>query len=81
MAGGVPTAKLFASDGVKPPRREAESSFSFVQISDSHIGFNKAANQDVSGTLKLAIARINSPSRDAGLASAYGRRQPGIKTG
>src|SRR5256885_859595 len=34
--------------------------FSFVQISDSHIGFNKAANQDVTGTLKLAIDKINA---------------------
>ena len=38
------------------------SGFSFVQISDSHIGFNKAANQDVSGTLKLAIGKINDLS-------------------
>jgi 3',5'-cyclic AMP phosphodiesterase CpdA len=35
------------------------SGFSFVQISDSHIGFNKAANQDVTGTLKLALNKIN----------------------
>jgi Icc protein len=35
-------------------------SFNFVQISDSHIGFNKEANNDVAGTLKEAIARINS---------------------
>ena len=39
--------------------RRAER-FSFVQISDSHIGFNKAANQDVTGTLKLAIDKINA---------------------
>jgi len=41
----------------------AESSvkdFSFVQISDSHIGFNKPANPDVAGTLKQAIAKINA---------------------
>jgi len=31
----------------------------FVQISDSHIGFNKAANPDVLGTLRAAIDRIN----------------------
>ena len=37
----------------------AGSGFSFVQISDSHIGFNKAANQDVTGTLKLALDKIN----------------------
>lgn len=34
--------------------------FSFVQISDSHIGFSKDANKDVVGTLKEAIARINA---------------------
>jgi 3',5'-cyclic AMP phosphodiesterase CpdA len=30
-----------------------------VQISDSHIGFNKGANPDVTGTLKKAIDKIN----------------------
>lgn len=35
------------------------SDFSFVQISDSHIGFNKPANPDVTGTLQAAIAKIN----------------------
>jgi 3',5'-cyclic-AMP phosphodiesterase len=33
---------------------------SFVQISDSHIGFNKPANPDVVGTLQAAIAKINA---------------------
>ena len=37
-----------------------KSDFSFVQISDSHIGFNKAANTDVVGTLQAAISRINA---------------------
>ena len=37
-----------------------KSDFSFVQISDSHIGFNKAANPDVVGTLQAAIAKINA---------------------
>jgi 3',5'-cyclic-AMP phosphodiesterase len=38
-----------------------KSSFNFVQISDSHIGFNKEViNKDVVGTLKQAIARINA---------------------
>jgi Icc protein len=32
---------------------------SFVQISDSHMGFNKPANPDVAGTLKAAIDKIN----------------------
>ena len=36
---------------------------SFVQISDSHMGFNKPANPDVAGTLKAAMDKINALSR------------------
>ena len=32
----------------------------FAQISDSHMGFNKAANPDVVATLQAAIAKINA---------------------
>ena len=32
----------------------------FVQISDSHIGFDKPANTDVTATLRAAIAKINA---------------------
>src|SRR5438309_5449256 len=35
---------------------------SFVQISDSHMGFNKPANTDVTGTLKAAVDKINGLS-------------------
>jgi 3',5'-cyclic-AMP phosphodiesterase len=38
----------------------AAGDFTFVQISDSHIGFNKEANPDVVGTLKLAVAKIKA---------------------
>jgi 3',5'-cyclic AMP phosphodiesterase CpdA len=34
----------------------------FVQISDTHIGFNKEANPDVGATLQLAIERVNDIS-------------------
>jgi Icc protein len=37
-----------------------KSDFSFIQISDSHIGFNKAANPDVVSTLQAAISKINA---------------------
>ncbi len=33
--------------------------FSFIQISDSHIGFAKEANPDVTATLQVAVDRIN----------------------
>jgi len=34
--------------------------FRFVQISDTHIGFNKEANPDVTATLRAAIAKIKA---------------------
>jgi 3',5'-cyclic AMP phosphodiesterase CpdA len=39
---------------------EYKGELSFVQISDSHMGFDKAANPDVVGTLKAAIDKINA---------------------
>ena len=36
------------------------ATFSFVQISDSHIGFHKAPNPDVVGTLRRSLAMINA---------------------
>jgi 3',5'-cyclic-AMP phosphodiesterase len=60
IAGGIPTAKLFAATASPAQQAHAAQGFSFVQISDSHIGFNKPANQDVTATLKLAIDKINA---------------------
>jgi 3',5'-cyclic-AMP phosphodiesterase len=62
FAGGVPRSRLLAQV-VKNGSAATHSSvgdFSFVQISDSHIGFNKGANPDVTGTLQRAIERINA---------------------
>ena len=55
VAGGLPTARLFGQDTRK-------GTFSFVQISDSHIGFAKPPNTDVVGTLKAVVGRINALS-------------------
>src|ERR1700747_174336 len=33
---------------------------SFVQISDSHMGFNKPANPDVAATLQVALDRVKA---------------------
>ncbi len=56
MAGGVPASRLLAQN-----QAEADAgSFSFVQISDSHIGFSKPANTDVTATLKTAIDKVNA---------------------
>jgi Icc protein len=56
FAGGVPVSRVFGQrmHGLK------QSDFSFVQISDSHIGFNKAANADVTATLQAALDKIEA---------------------
>ena len=56
FAGGVPVSQLFGATTHRPD----QSSFSFVQISDSHIGFDKPANVDVTATLQAAIDKINA---------------------
>jgi len=57
MTGGVMASKMLGRAGAA---EIAAGDFSFVQISDSHIGFSKEANKDVIGTLKQAIAKINA---------------------
>jgi plastocyanin len=37
-----------------------DSTLRFVQISDSHIGFDKPANSDVTSTLRAAVAKIKA---------------------
>jgi 3',5'-cyclic-AMP phosphodiesterase len=61
LVAGVPTSKLLADTASSTPgKKKTVADFSFVQISDSHIGFNKAANQNVTGTLQKAIDKINA---------------------
>lgn len=63
MQGGVLKSYCFS----KLPKSGGTPTgeLSFVQISDSHMGFNKAANPDVVGTLNAAVGKIkalgNSP--------------------
>ena len=59
LQGGV--LKSFAlSDVLQQKIGKIKGDISFVQISDSHIGFNKAANPDVTATLREAIAKVNA---------------------
>lgn len=61
MQGGVLRAQALTPQGAGG----ADASFAFVQISDSHIGFHKAPNMDVAGTLRaslqMAKAQKNPP--------------------
>ena len=57
MSGGV-----MKSYGLGAPSaiQHAKGELAFVQISDSHMGFNKPANPDVAATLKIAVDKINA---------------------
>jgi len=53
---GVLQSQVFGAD----PASLATADFTFAQVSDSHIGFNKGVYTDVVGTLQLAVSRINA---------------------
>jgi 3',5'-cyclic-AMP phosphodiesterase len=59
FSGGIARAAMLETAAASAP-----SDFSFAQISDSHIGFNKAANGDVIGTLQTAVDKINKLDRE-----------------
>jgi 3',5'-cyclic AMP phosphodiesterase CpdA len=62
IQGGM--LKSFAlSEVANMDQSKMKGDLSFVQISDSHIGFDKAANPDVTATLREAIAKINGLSQ------------------
>ena len=58
LGGGVPFTAGFTEPANAAPA--TSGAFTFVQISDSHIGFSKPANPDSLGTLREAIAKIKA---------------------
>jgi Icc protein len=62
LSSGVLTSRVLGQVGTDLPVSPVSGSntLHFVQISDSHIGFSKPANPDVSGTFRETIARINA---------------------
>src|ERR1700724_2214844 len=59
LSGGVPKSSQLLGIGTAQAAEKAVTGFSFLQISDSHVGFSKAANPDALGTLKEAIGKVN----------------------
>src|SRR5712691_1483082 len=57
LSGGVLSSRDLAEAAETP---SVGGDFSFVQISDTHIGFNGEANKNVLGSLQQAIDRINA---------------------
>jgi len=63
MQGGVLKSYSLSRLG-ELSEKQAKGELCFVQISDSHMGFNKPANPDVVATLKAAVDKINAlPSK------------------
>ena len=60
ISGGVLVSKTLAEVAKAGSSLPKATDLSFLQISDSHIGFNKAANKDVTETFKIALDRINA---------------------
>ncbi len=64
LGGGIEASMTLDQALAAAPRHGAKTAplqpFSFVQISDTHIGFKKAANPDVIGTLKETIAKVRA---------------------
>jgi 3',5'-cyclic AMP phosphodiesterase CpdA len=56
LSGGVPKSVGLLDDAFAA----MPSGFTFLQISDSHIGFNKPANPDALGTLREAIGKVKA---------------------
>jgi 3',5'-cyclic AMP phosphodiesterase CpdA len=66
MSGGVPRAFALDDAGAQLAGSSMANSFHFLQISDTHIGFNKEANPEPLKTLQVAIDKVialpNRPS-------------------
>jgi 3',5'-cyclic AMP phosphodiesterase CpdA len=60
LVGGVPRAFAAGDADDMAAMKAAGATFSFAQISDTHIGFDKAANPEPLKTMSEAIARINT---------------------
>jgi 3',5'-cyclic AMP phosphodiesterase CpdA len=65
VSGGVPRSRLISAADAATPGPAA--GFSFMQISDSHIGFANAPNMDTPGTLQAAIGLVNERKGTAAL--------------
>jgi 3',5'-cyclic AMP phosphodiesterase CpdA len=67
LNGGVLTPVDLASAADLEPDNKKQGKALFVQISDTHIGFNKDANPDVDATLTQTIALVNAMSTQPAL--------------
>jgi Icc protein len=60
VSGGVSSSIGLDSALAAPVRRPQTASFTFLQVSDSHVGFNKPPNNDARATFREAIAKVKA---------------------
>jgi len=60
FAGGIGSSTGLDSALAAPLAASASKTFTFVQLSDSHIGFNKPPNADARATFREAVAKVKA---------------------
>ncbi len=66
VVGGIPRTLGLIDEAVAQEPKGGPKGFTFLQISDSHMGFDKPANPNAKGTLEEAIGRVKAlPAKPA----------------
>jgi 3',5'-cyclic-AMP phosphodiesterase len=60
MSGGLASSVTLDAALAAPPPRGKVKPFTFLQISDSHVGFDKPANPNARGTFIEAVAKVKA---------------------
>ena len=76
VSGGVLASKTLAQIAKAGSSLPKATDLSFLQISDSHIGFNKDANKNVTETFKIALDRINAMPTPPSFPYPHRRHHP-----
>jgi hypothetical protein len=81
-SGGIVQSRVLAADAAAADAAiDDPSAFSFAQISDSHIGFSKEPNKDVTATLQLAVDRMQAAQEPAEVPAAHRRPHAPVQAG
>ena len=60
LSGGVPRSLGLVGEAAAKEAAKEAAGVTFLQISDSHVGFDKPANPNALGTLEEAIVKVNA---------------------
>ena len=60
LSGGIATSMSLDAALAAPVKHSKLKPFTFLQISDTHVGFDKAANPDARATFREAVAKVKA---------------------